>query len=137
MRQELDNDSIKALIKYRKERANETLLEAKILIKNGFYNAAVNRLYYACYYSVNALLVKNRINAQTHAGVKQMFGLHFIVNGKLPPNLGRFYNQLFNDRLTGDYDDFIAYDKEMLAEIFPMAVDFVTQISMLLNTIEN
>jgi uncharacterized protein (UPF0332 family) len=94
-------------------------------------------LYYACYYSVNALLVKQRIAAQTHAGVKQMFGLHFIVNGKLPTNLGRFYNQLFNDRLTGDYDDFIAYDKEMLAEIFPKAEDFVNQISTLLNTLEN
>ncbi len=129
MKQELDQDSIDAVIKYRIERSKETLSEANTLIQNGFYNAAINRLYYACYYSVNALLVKNRIQAQTHGGVKQMFGLHFIVNGKVPPNYGRFYNQLFNDRLTGDYDDFIAYDKEMLDEIYPKAVIFVQYIA--------
>ena len=84
MKQSMDNESVNALIKYRTERANKTLLEAKTLIENSFYNAAVNRLYYACYYLVSALLVKYRINAQTHAGVKQMFGLHFIVNQKLP-----------------------------------------------------
>jgi len=60
MKQELDNDSIDALVKYRLERANETVLEAETLIRNGFYNAAVNRLYYACYYAVTALLVKKQ-----------------------------------------------------------------------------
>lgn len=94
-------------------------------------------MYYACYYSVNALLVKQRITAQTHAGVKQMFGLNFIVTGKLPSKLGRFYNQLFNDRITGDYDDFISFNKEMLDEIFPIAVDFVNQISALIKSLEN
>ncbi len=137
MKQELDQKSIDALVQYRIQRSKETLLEAQMLIHNGFFNAAVNRLYYACYYAVNALLVSQRIAAQSHAGVKQMFGLHFIVTGKLPTYLGRFYNQLFNDRLTGDYDDFIAYDNEMLAEIFPKAEDFVYQISTLLPLIEN
>lgn len=137
MKQELDQKSIEALSQYRIQRSKETLLEAQMLIENAFFNAAVNRLYYACYYSVNALLVKQRIAAQTHAGVKQMFGLHFIVTGKLPTKLGRFYNRLFNDRITGDYDDFITFDEEMLNDIFPNAVDFVNQISALINSVEN
>jgi len=128
MKQSMDNQSVKALIKYRTERANDTLLEAKTLIENSFYNAAVNRLYYACFYLVSALLVKYQINAQTHVGVKQMFGLHFIVSQKLPAKYGRFYNQLFNDRITGDYDDFITYDKEMLDEIYPKANEFIKEL---------
>jgi uncharacterized protein (UPF0332 family) len=129
MKQELDKESINALASYRILRAKETLPEAETLILNGFYNAAVNRLYYACYYSVIALLAKQRIAAQSHAGVKQMFGLHFIVTGKLPQRLGRFYNQLFNDRITGDYDDFVKYDKEMLDELLPKAKEFIDQLS--------
>ena len=136
MKQELDQKSIEALTHYRILRAKETIREAETLIQNSFFNAAVNRLYYACYYSESALLVKQRIPAQTHAGVKQMFGLHFIVSGRLPSNLGRFYNQLFNDRITGDYDDFITYDKEMLDEIFPKAEDFIDQLSELINAEE-
>jgi len=128
MKQSMDNQSVKALIKYRTERANDTLLEAKTLIENSFYNAAVNRLYYACFYLVSALLVKYQINAQTHVGVKQMFGLHFIVSQKLPAKYGRIYNQLFNDRITGDYDDFITYDKEMLDEIYPKANEFIKEL---------
>ncbi|MEX0598757.1 MAG: HEPN domain-containing protein [Candidatus Paceibacterota bacterium] len=137
MKQELDQKSIEALSKYRIQRANETLPEAQMLIKNGFFNAAINRLYYACYYSVNALLINQRITAQTHAGVKQMFGLHFIVTGKLPSKLGRFYNQLFNDRITGDYDDFVSFNKEMLDEIYPNAEDFVNQVSAFISHIKN
>lgn len=136
MKQELDQKSIEALTQYRIQRAKETLLEAETLISNGFFNAAVNRLYYACYYAVNALLVMHLITAQTHAGVKQMFGLHFIVTNKLSPKLGRFYNQLFNDRISGDYDDFIVYDKALIDELFPQAEDFISQISQLINTKE-
>lgn len=102
MKQQLDDENIRQLVAYRMERAKETLLE----INGACYNAAVNRLYYACYYAVIALLVKNRIAVQTHDGVKQMFGLHFIVSGRLDRKYSRFYSQLFNARMSGDYDDF-------------------------------
>jgi uncharacterized protein (UPF0332 family) len=133
MKENLDRESIKALTAYRIQRAEETLLEAETLIKGKFYNAAVNRLYYACYYAVIALLVKHSISAHSHAGVKQMFGLHFIVTQKIPAQLGRFYNQLFNDRITGDYDDFVTYDQEMLDELFPNALGFIQAIKKLVD----
>jgi uncharacterized protein (UPF0332 family) len=133
VKQELDNDSIEALVAYRIQRAKETLLEAEILIKGSFFNAAVNRLYYACYYAVIALLVRHRVPAQTHAGVKQMLGLYFVVKGKLSAKFGRFYTQLFNYRMTGDYDDFVVYDKEMLDELLPRTEEFIQVIEELAN----
>jgi len=57
-KQELDQESINSLSAYRIERSKATLLEAEIMLENDFFNAAVNRLYYACYYAVIALLVK-------------------------------------------------------------------------------
>ncbi|WP_455624879.1 HEPN domain-containing protein [Parabacteroides sp.] len=132
MKQQLDDNNIQLLVTYRIERAKETLAEADLLIGGKCYNAAVNRLYYACYYAVIALLVKNRINAQTHDGVKQMFGLHFIVSGKLDRKYSRFYSQLFNARMSGDYDDFLFYDEEMLAILRPQAEEFINTIGLLL-----
>lgn len=41
----------------------------------------MNRLYYACYYAVTALLISNGLNATTHAGVRTMLGLKFIKTG--------------------------------------------------------
>jgi uncharacterized protein (UPF0332 family) len=46
------------LLKYRISRSRETLAEAETMMKSGFWNAAVNRIYYACYYIVSALYTK-------------------------------------------------------------------------------
>lgn len=132
MKQQLDEESINALVSYRLKRAKETLHEADILINDSCYNAAVNRLYYACYYAVIALLVKNHITAQTHDGVKQMFGMHFILTGKIDRKYSRFYSQLFNDRMSGDYDDFLLYDKDMLSELRPKSSEFISVIETIL-----
>lgn len=51
----------KDLVNHRINRAKETLAEIQIHTDNKLWNTAVNRLYYACYYAVNALLVKNAI----------------------------------------------------------------------------
>ncbi|MDR0581638.1 MAG: HEPN domain-containing protein [Prevotellaceae bacterium] len=126
--QELSEESRVALSAYRLQRAKETLLEADTLITGGFYNAAVNRLYYACYYAVIALLIKNNITAQTHQGVRQMFSLHFIVTGKVPQHYSTFYSRLFNDRISGDYDDYVHYDAEMIHAIRPKAETFISMI---------
>ena len=47
----------KDLVLYRMARAQETLEDARILANAGRWNACVNRLYYACFYAVSALLV--------------------------------------------------------------------------------
>jgi uncharacterized protein (UPF0332 family) len=124
-KQELSQESREALSAYRLQRAKETLLEADALIAGEFYNAAVNRLYYACYYAVIALLIKNNIAAQTHQGVRQMFSLHFVVTGKILQQYSTFYSRLFNDRISGDYDDYVQYDAEMIRIIRPQAETFI------------
>jgi uncharacterized protein (UPF0332 family) len=50
---------------YRIQRANETILEVETHIKNGFWNTAINRMYYACFYAVGALLVKHGIDVSS------------------------------------------------------------------------
>ncbi len=58
------------LIEYRKNQAKKSLDEAKLLIENNFLNSAVNRLYYACYYMITALLADRDLKTKTHSGVK-------------------------------------------------------------------
>ena len=45
------------LIKYRLERANESLKAAQLMLENKLYIPAMNRIYYSMFYSVQALLV--------------------------------------------------------------------------------
>jgi uncharacterized protein (UPF0332 family) len=73
-------------IKYRYHRAEESFDETLILAKEERWNAVINRLYYACFYSVIALLLKNDIETQTHDGARTQFGLQFIKQARLIKN---------------------------------------------------
>ena len=95
MNETLDTGSVKDLIEYRLHRSVETLEEADYNAKGGYYNAAINRLYYACFYAASALMLANNLETSTHKGIKTMLGLHFVRSGKLDIRYGRIYQQLF------------------------------------------
>lgn len=103
MKTSLDPKSRADLIAYRLQRAFETLEEADYNAQGGYFNAAVNRLYYACYYSASALMNKYGLDTSTHNGIKAMIGLKFIRAGLLEQKYGRIYQQLFENRQSGDY----------------------------------
>lgn len=134
MTDKLDFESRNNLVQYRLQRAHESLEEAEYNAKGQYYNAAINRLYYACFYAAIALLLQNQIEAGTHKGVKTLLGLHFISNGKLEGKYGVIYQQLFNNRQSGDYEDFIFCDVNLFNDLFPQAKDFVTKMESLIQT---
>ena len=82
------------LINYRIDRSLETIREAEIMMRNCFWNAAVNRIYYSCYYAVSGLLIRKAIDTSTHKGIRQMFGLHFVQAGLVSKEDGRFFSDL-------------------------------------------
>ena len=89
-------------------------------------------MYYACYYAAVALLIKYEINPGTHAGVKQMLGLHFVASGRLSRELGRTFSLLFERRHSSDYDDFVYSSNEDIEELMPKAQAFIEAIGILL-----
>ncbi|MBS3773982.1 MAG: HEPN domain-containing protein [Bacteroidales bacterium] len=122
----------KELVQYRINRAKDTLKEVNIHVENELWSTAVNRLYYACYYAVSALLLQHKIKAQTHAGVRRMFGLHFVKKGLIDKDLARFYTDIFDKRQTSDYDDFIEFSREEVVSLIPSAEQLIEEIEKLL-----
>jgi uncharacterized protein (UPF0332 family) len=123
----------KVLIKHRIERAKESIEEARLLFENEKYNATVNRLYYACYYSLIALLFQNNIETKTHAGARQMLGLHFVKLNRINSELAKFYSQIFDARQTGDYDDFVSFEKEEISLYIENSSAFIDAIQNLID----
>lgn len=132
MKETLSEESRLALVTYRMERAHDTMKEAEVMRREAFYNAAVNRLYYACYYAAVALLLKFNYQSQTHAGVKTLLGLHFVSTGKLSVREGKTFAMLFQKRHSGDYDDFAYCDREMVDELYPQAEEFIQAVQRLI-----
>lgn len=133
MKETLDENSRQALVQYRLERAEETMKEVSILAKESHFNAAVNRLYYACFYAASALMVANSIVTSSHAGIKTMLGMNFVSKGLLSIEQGKTFSRLFEIRHSGDYDDFVYCDQEMIDEYTPKARDFINSIRDLLS----
>ena len=125
----LTEEERKALVANKVRRSRETWLEAKGIIESKYWHAAANRMYYACYYMVSALLLKNGLSSHTHGGTIGLFGLHFIKTGLVPSNLGKFYSELYELRQTGDYDDWKVVTE---ADIMPL----VPTIEVFLDTLE-
>ena len=115
-------------INYRLQRANETISEIEILIENKFWNTAINRMYYACFYAVGALLVKNGVVTSSHSGSRQKFGQLFIHTGLISKELGKHYSELFEKRQKGDYNDFFDFDEETVVKLYQPSIDFIREI---------
>ena len=116
-------------INYRIEKAGETYQAALELSKLKFWNSCVNRLYYACFYAVNALLVNNELEVKTHNGVKTSFFQHFIKTGVFSFQYGQLYSDLFDWRLKGDYNDFFDLTEEDVKPLLPMVDSFLKIIT--------
>lgn len=66
-------------------------------------------MYYSCFYVVPALLLKNSIKAQTHAGVKSEFAKYFVKKGIIAKENFHVYSDLMDWRQKGDYDICLIY----------------------------
>ena len=128
------NDKRQTLIDYRLQKSLDTLDEAEILIFNQMYSGAVNRLYYACFYSVLALLMDIELYSKTHKGVIKLFNENFIKTTKIPKEYGLFYNQLFNSRMENDYSDFVEIESEVVIDWLNKSKDFINTIIELIKS---
>lgn len=56
------------------EKARDSLQGAKLMAKNGLYDFAVSRAYYAMFYIAEAFLLGQDLSFSSHAGVISAFG---------------------------------------------------------------
>jgi len=106
------------LIKYRINRAHETLEDARILANEGRWNSVINRLYYAAFYAVIALLLHIHKHSSTHSGTMSNFSQYFIKTNLIDKSFGKLYSELFASRHKGDYGDLFDFDEEKLSPFF-------------------
>ena len=124
----LTEEQRRDIVRYRMESARKMLEEVESHRQNGFYNTAVNRMYYACYYAASAMLISLGINVKSHDGVRLKLGKEIVMEGRLSPELGRFYSRLFSKRSTGDYDDFVNHTLTTVDELLPQAQLFINTL---------
>jgi len=106
----LSNEERNVLVALELKKARETYDEIEILVTANRLNGAANRMYYAVFHAVCALLIHDGIQVNTHKGSHALFSQKYIKTGILPREYGQLYNQLQTMREESDYN--CAYDVE-------------------------
>jgi uncharacterized protein (UPF0332 family) len=83
------------LISYRLQKMREALSDAQLLAAHQRWAACANRLYYACYYAVLAVLHSRTLSAKTHSGVRRLLGKEFVARGLVSKDMAEIFNTLF------------------------------------------
>jgi uncharacterized protein (UPF0332 family) len=120
------------LIRYRQKKARETLEDATILFRSGRLFSVLNRIYYALFYEVAALLSTEELSSAKHTGVRSLFNEHFVKTGRVPVKLGRFYSRMYDFRQKGDYGDFVEFEKEKVKEWLDQASAFIDEMDVII-----
>lgn len=131
MKEYLDAETRNTMVDYRFERARQTLGEADLLRSGNYFNAAINRLYYACYYAASALLLSRHIEANTHNGLKTQLSMQFVRTGQLDIEHSTTFGVLFDKRHSGDYSDFAYCDASLVDILRPRAEAFIDAVEQL------
>lgn len=121
------------LICYRRAKARETLDDAKLLANADRLSSAVNRIYYALFYEVNALLVLKSLSSAKHSGVVALFNEHFVKTKIISLEEGRFYSRMFEFRQKSDYADFVSFEKSKVFEWLAGAEQFIREVEAVID----
>ena len=120
------------LIRYRQEKSRETMEDAHLLFQAGRLFSTLNRIYYALFYEVMALLLTKDLSSAKHTGIRALFNEHFIKTGKVSVELGRFFSRMYDFRQKGDYADFVQFEKERMKEWLVTAEHFINELDQVI-----
>lgn len=112
----LREEERKVIVALELEKVDKTLRELDIQLKSGLWGLAANRLYYALFHAVSALLISEKHEVGTHRGAVNKFSLFYVKTGIFTPEEGRLYSQLQTLREDGDYNCSIDIQEQEVTE---------------------
>jgi len=88
--------------------------------------SAINRLYYACFYAITAVLVLKGAKPRKHTAVRSAFNRDLVNSGVVPVDKAKVYNLLFDLRLAADYQDFFEANAESVRELSDESAELIS-----------
>ena len=128
----MTEEQTEKLIRSRIAKSKKFLFQAEQVFKFKFYDNCINRTYYACFYIVNALLLKHGYKPKSHSGVRTILNKHFSGKNQLEPLQLKFFSELSKLRSFADYDAEVEFEKNITKENLETAKIFIAAIEKLI-----
>lgn len=122
------------LSKYRLNNAKETLQVAVDCYNNDHLRDAINRAYYAAFYSAKSILAIDEVDFKRHKDVVAYFNKEYVSTGKISKETGKMLARLQQKREKSDYDDFYIASKEEAEEQIKAAEIILREIENFLTS---
>lgn len=123
---------LKELLHYWFNKSQDSLDAAQDEMKAGRLSFSVNRIYYACFYAVSAILLQERLDFKKHSGVRAAFHQHLVKSGRVNLEQGKLYDELFEARQRGDYIELVSFEEKQVESWLQQARQFVEAMKLLL-----
>ena len=127
-----EEGALKEVVSYWIEKANDSLNASQDDLKAGRFSFSVNRIYYACFYAVSAVLLQKGLRFKKHSGVRAAFHKHIVKTAMMSREHGQFYDEIFEARQRGDYIELVRFEKEQVKKWLKQASEFVKVVRSLI-----
>ena len=127
-------EKVDALVRYRLEQADEALAAARLNLTSGLQRSAVNRVYYAMFYGVLALLATRQSETSRHSGAITQFDQLYVKPALLPRDFSRWLHDAFLNRQAADYGSELNLSREDIDALVAHARDFLAGVRQFLGS---
>lgn len=110
------------------EKSDKNMEQANRTADMGYWDLVANRLYYAVFHAVNAMLLIDNIKTGTHKGTSIQFGKSYVLTGIFSRHDGTLYGQLQTMREKADYQNVFYLKEEEGRELMASAEDLRKRI---------
>jgi len=115
------------------QKAFKTLENIPVYIQMDDYLVAVNRSYYAAFYSLKALEILDNYDSKKHSGVISRFRQQYIKTEICSNRYSNIIGKLQEAREVGDYNIIAEFSIDEAKEFYESAKDFVNEMQRLIN----
>lgn len=129
----LSNEERRVMVELELERADKIVQQFPSLAENQYWDTLANRMYYAVFHAVSALLIANVMPVRTHKGAIIIFNKEFVRTGIFSADEGHLFSQLESLRERGDYNCFVDTTAE---ELLPLMDPLKALIDKIKSTIQ-
>lgn len=110
------------------KRAISSLRAAQVLLREDLYADSISRSYYAVLHAAKAALQIHNINAESHAAIKRLFGLHLIQTGYIESEWSSHLSEGSDERLAADYNVALSFSEQQAMNEYNRAKEFLLRI---------
>lgn len=129
----LNEEERKIIVCLEIEKAENIVSQINELEKLSYWDNIANRLYYALFHAVSALLIFDKHNVSTHKGSIVLFGQFYIKTGVFNINDGRLFSQLQTIREKSDYNCAYQTSEDEIKPLIYPTIELIKRIKLYIN----